>query len=370
MIKQANLKTDKVFLALVVILVFFGLIILTSASAPIGYTEFGDTYYFIKRQILFGLLPGILLFFLCIRVKYQFWQKFSWLLYIVSLILLLLVFIPNVGLTINGARSWVQLWGYSFQPAEFTKLTLVILMASLLSEKRRNINDWKNGLLPVLLLLVPSIILIGLQPDIGTLSILAVMIFVILYFAKVKPVYLTILGLLGAITFTILLLMAPYRVQRLTTFLHPELDPKGVGYQINQAFLAIGSGGLWGLGLGHSRQKFQYLPEVQADSIFAILAEEMGFFVCVALIILLAFFSLRGLKIAKHAPDQFSRLLVGGIVVWFMWQSFLNISSMVGVMPLTGVPLPFVSHGGSALLVALMAVGIVLGVSRHEKLGD
>lgn len=353
---------------LVAILVFFGLITLTSASAPVGYAEFGDTYYFIKRQMLFGLLPGMVLFFLCVKIDYQFWRKFSWLLYIISLVLLLLVFIPQVGLTINGARSWIQLGGYSFQPAEFAKLTLVMLMASLLSKKKRDLNDWKSGLLPVLLLLVPSIILIGLQPDVGTLSILAVMIFVILYFAKVKPVYLAILGLLGMIAFMVLLLMAPYRVQRLTTFLHPELDPKGVGYQINQAFLAVGSGGLWGLGLGHSRQKFQYLPEVQADSIFAILAEEMGFFVCVALVILLAFFSLRGLKIAKQAPDQFGRLLVGGIMIWFMWQSFLNIGSMVGVMPLTGVPLPFVSHGGSALMVALMAVGIVLGVSRHKKL--
>ena len=150
--------------------------------------------------------------------------------------------------------------------------------------------------------------------------------------------------------------------------MHPELDPKGVGYQINQSFLAVGSGGFWGVGIGHSRQKFQYLPEVHADSIFAVIAEETGFFFSTILVLLIGFIGLRGLRIAKSAPDKFSRLLVGGIVVWFIWQSFLNIGSMVGAMPLTGVPLPFVSHGGSALMVALAAAGIILSVSKQSRI--
>ena len=368
MVRTNTYKADHIFLILITTLVLFGLVILTSASAPIGYTQFGDTYYFIKRQLLFGLLPGIILFLICTRIKYTFWIKICWTVYIVSIILLVLVFIPGIGLVINGARSWIGVFGYSFQPAEFAKLALVLVMAATLSDPKKDLTDWKNGLLPILVTISPIVLLIGLQPDVGTLSILAVMIFVLLFLAGTKKTHLAILGLVAVIAFMVLLLIAPYRVQRLTTFLHPELDPKGVGYQINQSFLAVGSGGLWGLGLGHSRQKFQYLPEVHADSIFAIAAEEMGFFIAFGLVLLIAFVGVRGLKIAKSSPDQFSRLLVCGIVVWFMWQSFLNIGSMIGVLPLTGVPLPFVSHGGSALMIALAATGIVLGVSKEARL--
>jgi len=365
---KKNKNIDKHFFTLLIILLILGLIALTSASASIGYAQFSDTYYFVKKQIVFGLIPGLLLFYVCIRLKYGFWKKLSWIIYFISLVLLVLVFIPGIGLVINGARSWIDILGYSFQPSEFAKFALVIIMATLLSDKRRDLSDWKNGLLPILLIILPSIVLIGLQPDIGTLSILAVMIFLILYLAEVKKGHLAILGLIAVMAFAIILIIAPYRVQRLTTFLHPELDPKGVGYQINQSFLAVGSGGVWGLGLGHSRQKFQYLPEVHADSIFAIIAEETGFIFSSIFVLLIGFLGLRGLRIAKSAPDMFSRLLVGGIVVWFIWQSFLNIGSMVGAMPLTGVPLPFVSHGGSALMVALAASGIVLAVSKEIRI--
>jgi len=175
-----------------------------------------------------------------------------------------------------------------------------------------------------------------------------------------------ILGLAGIIAFGALMLAAPYRVARLTTFLHPELDPQGVGYHINQSFLAIGSGGIWGLGIGHSRQKFQYLPEVNADSIFAVVAEEVGFIFSSLLIILILLIGWRGLRVAKAAPDEFSRLMVAGIMAWYLWQSFLNIGAMAGVLPLTGVPLPLVSHGGSAMMTMLLAMGIVVGVSRES----
>jgi cell division protein FtsW len=361
-------KLDKQFIFLLGILVIFGLIILTSASAPVGYAQFGDTHYFIKRQILRGLLPGILLFYLCTKIRYDFWKKISWFVYLFSVILLVLVFIPGLGLSINGARSWISIFDFNFQPAEFSKLAVVMIMSALLSDPNRDLNDWKNGLLPVLLILLPTIILIGLQPDIGTLSILALMIFVILFLSGVHKFYLLVLGSIAIVSFVVLLFMAPYRVQRLTTFLHPELDPKGVGYQINQSFLAVGSGGLWGLGFGMSRQKYQYLPEVHADSIFAIISEEMGFIINLLFIILLIFFGLRGFKIAKNSPDKFSYLFIGGVIVWFMWQSIMNIGSMVGAMPLTGVPLPFVSHGGSALMIALASCGIILNISKKTKL--
>jgi cell division protein FtsW len=255
------------------------------------------------------------------------------------------------------------------QPSEFAKLAVIIILAKLLSEGR-DLRDWKNGLIPVLAMLSPAVLLIAAQPDIGTLSILVVIIFVMLYLAGTPKVYLAILGLVGAACFVLLLLVSSpdsYRVKRLTTFLHPELDPKGIGYQINQSFLAVGSGGIFGLGLGHSRQKFQYLPQVQADSIFAVIAEEMGLLVSSALVILIAFLGLRGFKIAKGAPDQFGHLLAAGIMIWFVWQSFLNISTTIGLLPLTGVPLPFISHGGSAMLVMLGAMGVVASISKYSN---
>ncbi|PIT88285.1 MAG: putative lipid II flippase FtsW [Candidatus Magasanikbacteria bacterium CG10_big_fil_rev_8_21_14_0_10_36_32] len=365
--RKRTRKTDRLFLFYLVAILVFGLLILVSASAPYAYNKFGDTYYFVKRQILFGLLPGIAMFLLAAKLNYKIWQKLSWPFYIVCLILLILVFIPGIGAAVGTkAHSWIYLSIFHFQPAELAKLGVIVLLAGLLSDPKRDLRDWKNGLLPILAILAPVIGLVLFQPDIGTLSIFAIVIVGILYLAKIPKIYLLILGLFGAGCFVTLVLIAPYRLDRLTVFMHPELDPQGIGYQINQASLAVGSGGLWGLGYGHSRQKYQYLPEVQADSIFAVMAEEMGFIVTSLFIILLLLFTWRCLKIAKQSPDIFSCLLVSGIAVWFFSQSFINIAAMLGLMPLTGVPLPFVSHGGSALFVALIAAGIIAGVSRQS----
>ena len=339
---------------------------LASASSPAGYSKFGDTFYFIKKQLLFGLLPGLILFFIFAHFNYHLLQKFSGIIYVAALFILALVFVPGVGLVLNGSRSWIQLFGLSLQPSELAKLAVIIFLAKLLSEDR-DLADWKNGLVPVLAMLSPAVLLVTVQPDVGTLAILVVIIFSMLYLADTPKIYLAILGLVGVVGFVILLLAAPHRAQRITTFLHPELDPKGIGYQINQSYLAVGSGGIWGLGLGHSRQKFQYLPEVQADSIFAVIAEEMGFVISSFLVMFIAFLGLRGLKIAKGAPDQFGRLLSAGIMVWFVWQSFLNISTTIGLLPLTGVPLPFISHGGSAMMVMLGSMGIIANVSKFSK---
>ncbi len=361
---KSKQSADRLFLLLFAILIVFGLVMLASASAPMGYTKFGDTYFFIKKQLLFGILPGMVLFFILGNIKYNLLEKFGGIIYLASLIMLCLVFVPGIGLVINGSRSWAQLMGLSFQPSEFIKLTLIILLAKLLSEGR-DLTDWKNGLMPIFALLMPAVLLVAAQPDLGTLSILIVIIFGMLYLANIPKVYLLLLGLLGAAAFAGLLVVAPHRAQRLTTFLHPELDPQGIGYQINQGYLAVGSGGVWGLGLGHSRQKFQYLPEVQADSIFAIIGEEMGFLVTSALVFLITFLTLRGFRIAKTAPDSFGRLLAAGIMIWFVWQSFLNIATVIGLLPLTGVPLPFISHGGSAMLIELAALGIVANISKY-----
>ncbi len=347
------------------ILIVCGLIALTSASAPLAYLKFHDSYFFVKRQILLGLLPGIALFLFFSKVNYHRSVKYAWVFYGFSLVLLCLRFVPGIGVVINGSRNWLRIAGFSFQPSELVKLGVIFILAYLLADRRRDWNDWQNTLAPILLALSPAILLTG---DVGTLSIIGMIIFVILYLLKIPVKYLSVLGLLGLTGFLIMVIAAPYRVQRLTTFLHPELDPQGVGYQINQAFLAVGSGGWWGLGLGQSRQKFQYLPEVNTDSVFAVMSEETGFVISAAIVILILIIGWRGLKIAAGAPDEAGKVLVTGIMVWFVWQSFLNIGAMVGALPLTGVPLPFISQGGSALMALMAAMGLVTNVSKVSTL--
>lgn len=361
-------KADYLLLIYFAILLVFGLVMLMSASSPVGHKDFGDANFFIKRQILLGVLPGLVLFFFFAKYPYQKLRRYSSLFFILSVLLLLLVFIPGVGQsfgTIN--RSWISLFGFSFQPAEFAKLALIVYISALLVSKGRELYDFKNGFVLVFLIGAIPLALVLLQPDIGTLSILFAILFGLLLVAGARWKHLLGLLSLGVAGFVAMILVAPYRLARLTTFLHPELDPLGIGYHINQAFLAIGSGGLWGRGYGQSLQKFQYLPEVEADSIFAIIAEELGIFFAIGLVILFFLIAAQGLKIAKNTSDQFGRLLVSGIIIWFTAQAFLNIGAMVGLLPLTGVPLPFVSHGGSALAISLAAVGILINVSKNSE---
>ncbi len=311
-----------------------------------------------------GLLPGTILFLFFSKINYRTSIKWAWGVYGLSLFLLCLRFVPGIGVVINGSRNWLRIAGFSFQPSELVKLGVILILAYLLADRRRDWNDWQNTLVPVLLALSPAILLTG---DVGTLSIIGMIIFVILYLLQVPFKYLSVLGGAGIACFILLVLAAPYRIQRLTTFLHPELDPQGVGYQINQAFLAIGSGGLWGVGLGQSRQKFQYLPEVNTDSVFAIVGEETGFIISAALVVLILLIGWRGLKIAAGSPDETGRVVVVGVMVWFMWQSFLNIGAMVGALPLTGVPLPFISQGGSSLMTLMAAMGVVTNISKNSS---
>ena len=290
--------------------------------------------------------------------------KYAAIIYGITLASLALVFVPHVGTVINGSRSWLSIAGFNLQPSEFAKLGVILMSARLVARQRERWPDWRQSLMPILAILAPALLLVAARPDVGTLSILVMIVFVMLYAGGVPGRPLAVLAAIGMAGFAALVMAAPYRAQRLTTFLHPELDPKGVGYHINQAFLAIGSGGFWGLGYGHSRQKFQYLPEVSADSIYAVIAEETGFLVAGGLVLLILLLGWRGLKIARQAPDGFGRLAAVGLITWFLWQSFLNIGAMVGALPLTGVPLPLVSHGGSALVAGLIAFGIIASISR------
>ena len=351
------------------ILLLFGLVMLTSASSPVGYDRFNDAYFFIKRQLVFGALPGLVLFIALAKCPYKLLPKIGYAAFLLSVILLILVFVPGVGSTLDtNASSWIKVAGFSFQPSEFAKLGLVLFLAHVLSKMGRRIGDLKQGFLPALGVGIMPVLLVALEPDVGTATVLFAILFGMLFFAGARFIHLGGIAGLAVVAFVILVTIAPYRAARLTTFLHPELDPQGIGYHINQAFVAIGSGGWLGQGLGHSKQKFQYLPEVHADSIFAVIGEEMGFVATTGFTILLfVLLGRRMLTIADKAPDGFGRLAVCGVVVWFMAQSFFNIGAMVGIMPLTGIPLPFVSHGGTALLLALAAAGVVVNVSKQTR---
>jgi cell division protein FtsW len=280
---------------------------------------------------------------------------------------LTLVFIPGLSAGIGTAHSWIAIGNYfTVQPSEFVKLTFLFYLAAWLEQRGKyGVREVQGGFLPFLGVLSVIIVLMILQPDIGTMSIIVAMSLLVYFVGGAPWHYFFALIAAGIGGLGLLIGLSPYRVARFTTFLNPELDPQGIGYHINQALLAIGSGGIFGLGFGHSRQKFQYLPEVVSDSIFAVVAEEMGMLVCLALIGLFLALLWRTITIANAAPDRFGRYVVVGIGGWFVLQAFINIGSMMAIMPMTGVPLPFISYGGTSLAVSLAAVGVVLNISRH-----
>ncbi len=339
---------------------------LSSASAVVSYDKFKSTYYYTIHQILFGLLPGLVCFYVASRIDYHVWERKAFFFLIASIGILLLVFLPGLGFEAGGAKRWVHLGPILFQPSEVVKLTFLLYLAAWLTKKgHAGMRDFSYGFLPFVILVGVIATLIILQPDMGTMGVIALLSCMMYFVAGASFSHLAIMMGGGVAFFFLLLKAAPYRMERFTIFLNPALDPLGSGYHINQALLAIGSGGLFGRGFGLSRQKYNYLPEVVGDSIFAVISEELGFLIAIAFIALLVFFALRGLRIARRAPDQFGFFVAVGIVSWFLFQSFINIGAMVAVLPLTGIPLPFVSYGGSALLVAMTAVGILVNISRQ-----
>jgi cell division protein FtsW len=290
-------------------------------------------------------------------------------LFIVSIIFLILVFVPGVGSRIYGASRWIQLGPFSFQPSEMAKLSIIIYLAAWLEGRGLNrIKDMFEGFLPFLGIMGLIGFLVMKQPDTGTLGIIVISSFAIFFVSGASMRHIISFGGIGAVLLWILIKIEPYRLDRITSFLDPSADPQGIGYQINQALLAIGSGGLFGVGLGHSRQKFNYLPEPVGDSIFAITGEELGLIGTVFLVILFVLLAMRGIKIAKNSPDMFGRLLATGIITWIVFQAFINISANVALVPLTGVPLPFISYGGTSLVFLMAAIGILLNISRQSNM--
>ncbi|MDA0208205.1 MAG: putative peptidoglycan glycosyltransferase FtsW [bacterium] len=364
---QTRGHVDYVFLALAIGMAIFGLIMLASASGPLGFARFGDSYYYIKNQLIKGFIPGVILMVAAMRLPHALYQRYALFMMGVSILLLALVFVPGIGTDFGTfAKSWVVIGPISFQPAEIVKLTFLFYLAAWLEKRGRDLADFNAGFVPFLFSLGIIAALMLLQPDMGTLSVIAAMAFIVYFVAGGPMTYLFGLGAFGVTTLAVLISSSPYRSERFATFLHPELDPLGVGYQVNQALLAIGSGGFFGRGFGHSLQKYQYLPEVLGDSIFAVMSEELGFLLTIMFLTAYGFMLWRALYIAEHVAG-FARYVVVGITAWFAVQAFLNIGSMVALLPITGVPLPFLSFGGTSLAISLAAVGVILQISTHMK---
>ena len=357
-------RVDRPLLIAVLTLAVFGLAMLSSASGPAAFARFGDAFWFVRHQLMYGFVPGIIMMIVLSQVDYRLYRALAMPILLATIVLLVLVFIPGLAANWGTSKSWIGIGGFSVQPAEIVKVTFLIYLAAWLEARGdAGARDLHAGLLPFLTLLAVIGTLIMLQPDLGTFSVIVIVSLIVYFLGGASIQHLAALTAAGFGLILLLIKVAPYRAQRLTTFLHPELDPQGVGYHINQALLAIGSGGLFGLGFGRSRQKFSYLPEVAGDSIFAVMAEELGFLLSTAFIALLLFFLWRGLTVADRAPDRFGKLLASGIVALVAVQAFVNIGSMLSLLPLTGITLPFVSYGGTSLVVLLGAMGILLNIS-------
>ncbi len=360
------MKSDPVLKGILVILIAAGFFILLSAS--IGLTAKRDLppYYFVLRQLLTGGLIGFLGLALASRINYRRYRAWALWIFLLSIILTLLVFVPKIGLEFGGARRWISVGAFSFQPSEFLKFGYILYLSALFSAGRNEVKSLGGGFIPFVLItgLVGGLFI--LEPDIGSFGVAVLSGLLLFLVAGGRWRHLGALIILGAVLLLILVLIEPYRLERISVFLNPSYDPQGSGYQIKQALIAIGSGGILGRGFGMSRQKFQYLPEPVGDSIFAVAAEEFGFIGSIILIGLFVVFAWRGFLVSSEARDSFGRLLGSGIVILIVIQSLVNIAALTGLLPLTGIPLLFVSQGGSAFAVALTEVGILLNISKNR----
>lgn len=360
-------KVDKPFLIITIILVVFGFFIFSSAS--LGLLARGNEKFLAVtfNQIVFGLIGGTLVTVITSFIPYTFWRKYAFYLYGATIVLMLFVFIPHVGICLKGACRWINLGSVTLQPAEVYKIGFILYLSAWLASVKQKAGTFKLGTMPFLILIGITGALVLMQPDTDTFIVITIAGFGVFITAGGKWRDMIIMCLIGAVALGGLVLARPYLMDRIQTYINPAADPTGNGYQIQQSLIAIGSGGLFGRGFGQSIQKFNFLPEPIGDSIFAVAAEEFGFVGAVLIILLYLAFTFQGFRIAMRAPDTFSALLVVGIIVLITVQSFLNIAAMLAITPLSGTPLLFISHGGTALFFALASVGIVLNVSRYQS---
>ncbi|MFC7372079.1 stage V sporulation protein E [Fictibacillus iocasae] len=357
---------DFILISATFLLLSIGILMVYSASADLGQYRFNDAFFFAKRQMLFAGL-GIAAMFFIMNINYMTWRTWGKVLLLICFLLLIVVLVPGIGQVRGGARSWIGVGAFSIQPSEFMKLAMITFLAKYLAEHQKKITSFKKGLVPTLALVMTAFAMIMLQPDLGTGAVMVGTSVVMIFVAGARVSHFAGLGIIGLLGFAALIISAPYRMKRITSFLDPWSDPLGSGFQIIQSLYALGPGGLLGLGLGQSRQKFGYLPEPQTDFIFAILSEELGFIGAVFVLLLFGILLWRGIRIALGAPDLFGSFLAIGIIGMVAIQVMINVGVVTGLMPVTGITLPFLSYGGSSLTLMLASIGVLLNISRYAR---
>ena len=363
---RAGHAPDYVFLWTLGILVVFGIVMLSSASSDLGKIKFNDTFYYLKHQIYYGLLPGIAGFLVASFVHYKKWQTYALYLLVVSVAALLLVFTP-LGIHAGGATRWINVGPISLQPAELLKLTFILYISAWLGGKRtKRQTSFKEGYLPFLAISGFIALLIVLQPATTTVTIIMLASLIVYFMSGARFRYIALTVVIGFLGLAMLVMITPYRAERVKNYFNPKkVDVLGKGYHLDQALIAIGSGGLGGVGYGQSTTKYKFLPEPIGDSIFAVIAEELGFAGSIILISAFIVLFTRGLAIANRCKDRFGQLAVIGIISVIAIQTFINIGAISGILPLTGVPLPFISYGGTALAISLTMMGVVTNISKY-----
>lgn len=362
---KSKKSADYVIIFCTFALVIFGLVMLTSASSNLAKSKFNDSFYFLKRQALYGVSLGLVGFFLGATIYYGAYQKLAFVFLLIALVALLLTFTP-LGLKAGGAQRWLQIGGFSLQPSEIVKLFFILYLAAwLASNTDRQKNFWR-GFVPLMVVLGTILFLLLKQPATSASVILMAVAMVMYFVSGARLTYIVSVIIAGLLAISLLIYVTPYRLARVKTFFRPDTDLQTTGYHINQTKIAIGLGGLWGVGYGQSTTKIKYLPEPIGDSIFAVIAEELGFVGGVTLIGMLFILALRLLIIAARTYDPFAQLLLVGFATLIALQSFVNIGAISGLLPLTGTPLPFISYGSSALAIFMTMMGIATNVSKYN----
>lgn len=352
-----------IIISLSLVLIFVGLLILAMTSAPTALAKYGSSYYYLKRQLLHGIIPGLILGFIAYKLPLNRFRKLTPYLFMANLGLLILLFLPYFGKMLGGSRRWLNLGPISFQPSELLKISFILYFSHIAAEFVGR-KEYRKLFLTFIVLIVVMGILMILQPDLSTLGII-VAVALTIYFASEMPIgNIIMLGTIIFLGFLALTRFSSYRLTRLLTFLDPDRAPLSAVYQIKQMLYAIGSGGLFGLGLGFSRQKFGFLPHSISDSIFAIIAEEVGFIGSVVLILLFVAWIWFGIRLAMNRSNHYHYLISIGIIAWFAMQAFVHIAANLRLIPLTGMPLPFISYGGSALASQIIGIGFLLNESK------
>ena len=359
-------KLDIPLIITVFLICIYGIVMIYSSSSVWAEYKFNDKFHYVLMQSIFFII-GIILMIIVSKVPYKYYLKKSNLILFICFILLILVLVPGIGSVRNGSRSWFGVAGLGIQPSEFMKLALIIFTSKYIYNNPKDMRSVKKGAFPILIVTMLSFFLIMLQPDFGTGTILVMTIVAMLFISGVDFSFFIKIGMLGMVGVCVLIVIAPYRMERIVSFLNPWSDPLGTGFQAIQSLYAIGPGGLFGMGFGNSIQKHFYLPEPQTDFIFSVISEELGIIGIISVAFLFLVIILRSIKISIKAPDNFAKFLTFGIIFQLSFQTLLNLAVVVGLVPVTGVTLPFFSYGGSSLIITLISIGIILNISRYRE---